>query len=69
MAELIDDLLDLSRVGRRPLKRERVDLSALAAGIADDLKRSEPDRDVDFVVEEGVVARGDVGLLKVALEN
>jgi len=69
MAELIDDLLDLSRVGRRPLKRERVDLSALAAGIADDLKRSEPDRDVDIVVEEGVVARGDVGLLKVALEN
>ena len=69
MAELIDDLLDLSRVGRRPLKRERVDLSALAAGIADDLKRSEPDREVNFVVEEGVTARGDVGLLKVALEN
>ncbi len=69
MAELIDDLLDLSRVGRRPLKRERVDLSALAAGIADDLKRSEPDREVEFVIEEGVVARGDVGLLKVALEN
>lgn len=69
MAELIDDLLDLSRVGRRPLKRERVDLGALAAGIAEDLKRSEPGRDVDFVVEEGVVARCDVGLLKVALEN
>ncbi len=69
MAELIDDLLDLSRVGRRPLKRERVDLSALAAGIADDLKRSDPGRDVDFVIEEGVAARGDVGLLKVALEN
>jgi signal transduction histidine kinase len=51
MAELIDDLLDLSRVGRRPLKR------------------SEPDRDVDFVIEGGVAARGDVGLLKVALEN
>nr|MBA2618282.1 histidine kinase [Rubrobacter sp.] len=69
MAELIDDLLDLSRVGRRPLRRERVDLSALATGIAEDLKASGPDREVDFVVEEGVVARCDVGLLKVALEN
>jgi signal transduction histidine kinase len=69
MAELIDDLLDLSRVGRRPLKRERVDLSALASGIAEDLKRAEPEREVEFVVEEGVAARGDVGLLKVALEN
>ena len=69
MAELIDDLLDLSRVGRRPLKRERVDLSALASGIAEDLKRAGPEREVEFVVEEGVAARGDVGLLKVALEN
>ena len=69
MAELIDDLLDLSRVGRRPLRRERVDLSSLAAGIAGDLKAAEPDRDVEFVIEEGVWARCDVGLLKVALEN
>jgi signal transduction histidine kinase len=69
MAELIDDLLDLSRVGRRPLRRETVDLSALAFGIAEDLKGAEPEREVDFVVEGGVTARGDVGLLKAALEN
>jgi signal transduction histidine kinase len=69
MAELIDDLLDLSRVGRRPLTRERVDLSALATGIAEDLRASEPDREVEFVIEDGVAARCDVGLLKVALEN
>ncbi|CAA9476148.1 MAG: diguanylate cyclase/phosphodiesterase (GGDEF & EAL domains) with PAS/PAC sensor(s) [uncultured Rubrobacteraceae bacterium] len=69
MAELIDDLLDLSRVGRRPLRRESVDLSALAAGVAEDLKGAEPGRDVDFVIEGGVTVRGDVGLLKVALEN
>ena len=69
MASLIDDLLDLSRVGRRPLRRERVDLSALASGIADDLRGTDPEREVDFVIEGGVTARGDVGLLKVALEN
>ncbi len=69
MAELIDDLLDLSRVGRRPLTRERVDLSALAAGIVEDLRRAEPDREVDFVAQRGVTVWGDVGLLKVALEN
>jgi signal transduction histidine kinase len=69
MAELIDDLLDLSRVGRRPLRRERVDLSALASGIAEDLRRSDPDRDANFVIEPGIKVWGDVGLLKVALEN
>ncbi len=69
MAELIDDLLDLSRVGRRPLRRESVDLSSLAAGIAEDLRGTDPGRDVDFVIEGGVTGRGDLGLLKVALEN
>ena len=69
MAELIDDLLDLSRVGRRPLTREHVDLSALARGIAEDLKASEPDRDVKFEIEDGVAARCDIGLVKLALEN
>lgn len=69
MAELIDDLLDLSRVGRRPLRRERADLTALATGIVEDLQKTEPDREVDFVAEEDVTAYGDVGLLKVALEN
>lgn len=69
MAELIDDLLDLSRVGRRPLRREGVDLSSLASGIADDLRGMDPEREVDFEIEDGVTARGDIGLLKVALEN
>jgi light-regulated signal transduction histidine kinase (bacteriophytochrome) len=69
MATLIDDLLDLSRVGRRPLRREPVDLSALAAGIIEELGASQPGREVEFVAGEHIMAWGDVSLLKVALEN
>ncbi len=69
MASLIDDLLDLSRVGRRPLRRERVDLSGLIAGIVEDLRMSEPERKMEFAIEEDVAVWADVGLLKVALEN
>lgn len=69
MATLIDDLLDLSRVGRRPLRREPVDLSQLAAGIIEDFRASQPEREVEFVSGEDIVAWGDVSLLKVALEN
>ncbi|MGH3145643.1 MAG: ATP-binding protein, partial [Rubrobacter sp.] len=69
MAGLIDDLLELSRVGRRPLRGESVDLSGLAAGIIEDLRASEPERDVEFEAEDTVTAWGDVSLLKVALEN
>ena len=69
MAMLIDDLLDLSRVSRRPLRREPVDLADLAAEVIEDLRAAEPERDVEFVVERGIRAYGDMGLLKVALEN
>jgi signal transduction histidine kinase len=69
MAALIDDLLDLSRVGRRPLRREPVNLTRLATGIIEELKESQPEREVEFVAEEDIVAWGDLSLLKVALEN
>jgi signal transduction histidine kinase len=69
MATLIDDLLDLSRVGRRPLRREPVDLARLASGIIEDLRAAEPGREVEFVSGENIMAWGDVSLLKVALEN
>jgi signal transduction histidine kinase len=69
MDNLIDDLLDLSRVSRGPLRRETVDLSALATGIIDELRRSEPERGVEFVTEEGILAFADSNLLTVALEN
>jgi signal transduction histidine kinase len=69
MDTLIEDLLDLSRVSRGPLRREVIDLSAMARGIARKLEGSQPGRRVRFVAEEGVVAFGDANLLAVALEN
>ena len=69
MGDLIDDLLYLSRVSRKEMRREEVDLSALTSRVAEDLRRREPGRKARFVVAEGVSARGDEGLLAVALEN
>ncbi len=69
MGRLIDDLLGLSRVTRGTLRRETVDLSALAADIAEDLEGSQPERRVEFVIAKGLFAEGDSGLLRVALEN
>jgi signal transduction histidine kinase len=69
MATLIDDLLNLSRVGRRPLRRERVDLARLATGIVEELRSSQPEREVEFVAGENIMAWGDASLLKVALGN
>ena len=69
MGHLIDDLLDLSRVSRRPLRRELVDLSSVAADIVEDFRKSEPEREVEFVTGDGITAWGDANLLRVALEN
>ncbi|MBI4518099.1 MAG: PAS domain S-box protein [Deltaproteobacteria bacterium] len=69
MGELIDDLLGLSQVTRRAMRRERVNLSELAQAIATELQQGEPQRAVTFVIAEDVVANGDARLLRVVLEN
>ncbi len=69
MAELIDDLLNLSRVTRASLQPNLVDLSALAQEIAGELQRVDPDRQVNFVIAPELKANGDPHLLKIALEN
>ena len=67
--ELIDDLLTLSRVTRREMRHDPVDLSALARAIAAQLRRNDPARAADIVVADGCRAHGDPHLLRVALEN
>ncbi len=69
MGQLIDDLLALSRVTRSEMRREEVDLSALAQVVAAELQHSQPERQVEFVIAPGVVVNGDAGLLRVVLEN
>ncbi len=69
MGRLIDDLLDLSRMTRTEMRREVVDLSALAKATAAELKNREPGRQVEFVIAEGMEVNGDKRLLMVVLEN
>ena len=69
MAELIDALLDLSRVTRQPLVRTRVDLSAVARGIVDELERTHPERRVAVTVARDLAAEGDERLLRLVFQN
>jgi light-regulated signal transduction histidine kinase (bacteriophytochrome) len=69
MAELIDDLLELSRIARAPLNRERADVSALVRQILADLAERDPQRSVRTSIREGLVADADPRLLAVVLEN
>ena len=69
MGQLIDELLKLSRIARVEMRREKVNLSGLAASIADELHSSNPDRNVEFIIHEGLIEEGDPHLLEIALQN
>ena len=69
MGQLIDDLLILSRVTRREMNRETVDLSKPATKIAEDLKNTNPTRSAEFIIARDMIAEGDPRLLGVVLEN
>ena len=69
MAQLIDDLLGLSRVTRAELRRERVDLSALAQSVVADLQGRDQERAVEFAIAPDLTADADPDLLRVVLEN
>jgi PAS domain S-box-containing protein len=69
MGELIDGLLELSRMIRAPMKRETVDLTVMAQELEASLRAGQPERAVDFVVAPGLVVQGDAVLLRAALQN
>jgi PAS domain S-box-containing protein len=69
MSLLIDNLLNLSRVTRSAMRREQLDLSAMALSIAEELRGADPSRQVDFEIQPGLKATGDPQLLQAAMDN
>jgi two-component system NtrC family sensor kinase len=69
MSEIIDDLLELSRVARADLRRTNFDLSALAARVVADLRNKDPERAVDVEIGPGLFLDADGQLMRIVLEN
>jgi PAS domain S-box-containing protein len=69
MSELIDDLLSLAQLTRRPIEPTAVDLSALARDVADELTIANRDRQVRVTIDPGLWVRADPGLLRVVFVN
>jgi PAS domain S-box-containing protein len=69
MNQLIDALLNFSRLAHVKPRRETVDLSSLAKEVAAELSLTGPGRSVTFRISDGVGAEGDAALLRVVLDN
>jgi PAS domain S-box-containing protein len=69
MSELIDALLELSKMTRSKMRLERVDLSEVARSIVERLAKRDPDRDIVVRVEDGLTAEADTNLARAMLDN
>jgi signal transduction histidine kinase len=69
MAQLIDDVLQLSRVARVEPRVVDVDLSELAKDVVAALRRSDPERDVAITIQPGLAVAADAVLLRGVVEN
>jgi signal transduction histidine kinase len=69
MGLLIDDLLNLSRMTRAEIRKERFNISTLAHSVVESLQEAHAKRPIEFRIEDGLEANADPRLLGVVLEN
>jgi signal transduction histidine kinase len=69
MAQLIDDLLTLSRISRAELNLKDVDVTALAEEVLAFFHERDRERRVRWYVQKDLKARGDAGLVRILFEN
>ncbi len=69
MGILLDDMVRLLQINRSEMRRVEVNLSQMAEQAADELKKAEPERNVEFVIAPDCVVCGDAALLRIAVEN
>ncbi len=69
MAELIDDLLNLARIGQQDMRRNRTDLNVLVEGAIKDLETEEAGRQIDWRVKSLPTLDCDAGLIKIVFAN
>ena len=69
MGQLIDALLQLSRITRADLNRETVDVTAMGSEIMHEIEQQDPSRKIDVSIQPGLQANADPRLLRVALQN
>jgi PAS domain S-box-containing protein len=69
MGDLIDSMLLLSELTRRELAFTRIDLSLMARQITGELRATDPARDVELTIEDGLEVHGDASLVRILIAN
>jgi light-regulated signal transduction histidine kinase (bacteriophytochrome) len=67
--EMVDTLLELSRLGKAEVVREEIDLARMAEDIIKELSAAEPDRHYRFDASAGLMAEADRQLMQIVMTN
>ncbi|OGJ84997.1 MAG: hypothetical protein A2268_15630 [Candidatus Raymondbacteria bacterium RifOxyA12_full_50_37] len=69
MVEVINNLLTLSGLSRKKIERKPVDLSNLVQTFLGVLQSANPERNIEAVIQPGVMVNADAGLMQILIEN
>jgi light-regulated signal transduction histidine kinase (bacteriophytochrome) len=69
MGQIIDDLLRLSALGRQPLIKTELKLGSRVGELVEELKREQPQRQIEVVVDHLPDAMGDLSLVRQVFVN
>lgn len=69
MAELIEDLLQLSRITRTEMNMGKINLTGIVRSVIDELQKSQPQRHVEIRIADGLEEIADSKLMRIVLEN
>lgn len=69
MDTLVNALLALARMTRMEIVPHPVDVSAMTREVVDELAKSQPGRNVEVLIEEGIVVMADPRLLRIVMDN
>jgi signal transduction histidine kinase len=69
MANLIDDILELSRITRREISKEEINLSEISYEIAKNLELQSKYKKSEWRIHDNLLAKADATLTKILLQN
>lgn len=69
MTQLINDLLEFSKIGRKEMIKTTIDMNVLVSEVFDEIKSAEPNRNIELVLHQLPEINADVRLFKQCLLN
>jgi len=69
MSQVINGLMMLTGISRHNFHRERVNLSEISRVVFDELKQTEPNREVQLALPPELFINGDIRLIQILMEN